>query len=176
MKVGLPSGLSAGQGVGLVLARVAAPYGPIKSFNDLPTPFRCVASDLNSGKGVILKTGSLFDALRATMSLPAFFAPVRKDKMMLVDGALTNNLPVDVVKGMGADYTIAVALGRAALNPADLRIAAGYSRPVDELHDFRKRAYSDGAADLVVMAMLGGMTRRRLLQMGRLPQDRLRSR
>ena len=67
----MPSGLSAGQGVGLVLARFAAPYGYTKSFDDLPTPFRCVASDLQSGKGVVFDKGSLFDALRATMSLPA---------------------------------------------------------------------------------------------------------
>ena len=75
MKMGLPSGLSAGQGVGLVLSRLAAPYGRMKSFDDLPTPFRCVASDLNSGKGVIFETGSLFDALRATMSMPRFLRP-----------------------------------------------------------------------------------------------------
>src|SRR3954468_20727173 len=85
-KPGLPSGLSAGQGVGLVLARFAAPYGNMASFDDLPTPFRCVASDLRGGKGVVFDKGSLFDALRATLSLPAFFTPVNLDGMVLVDG------------------------------------------------------------------------------------------
>jgi NTE family protein len=94
----LPSGLSPGEGVALVIDRFAAPYGYLKSFDDLPTPFRCLASDLTTGKGVVFDGGSLFDALRATMSLPAFFAPLRKGGRILVDGGLTDNLPVDVVR------------------------------------------------------------------------------
>jgi NTE family protein len=156
-KVGLPSGLSAGQGVGLVLARFAAPYSRMRSFDDLPTPFRCVASDLNSGKGVVFDKGSLFDALRATMSLPALFAPVSMNGMVLVDGALTDNLPVDVVKGMGADYTIAVALDIPS-NPEELRSLLGVAgRSISYMISQKERAQM-AAADLVVMPELKGMT------------------
>jgi NTE family protein len=156
-KAELPSGLSAGEGVSLVLARFAAPYGRMKSFDDLPTPFRCVASDLKGGKGVVFDKGSLFDALRATMSLPALFAPVNIDGMVLVDGGLTNNLPVDVVKGMGADFTIAVALDVPS-NPADFQSLLGIAgRSISYMVVEKERAQM-AKADLVVMPELKGMT------------------
>jgi NTE family protein len=157
MKVGLPSGLSSGQGVGLVLARIAAPYGRMRSFDDLPTPFRCVASDLNSGKGVVFSSGSLFDALRATMSLPALFAPVRLNGMLLVDGALTDNLPVDVVKAMGADYTIAVALDLPS-DAADFESLLGVAGRSISYMIAEKERTQMAAADVVVMPLLKGMT------------------
>ncbi|MGC4049489.1 MAG: patatin-like phospholipase family protein [Paludibaculum sp.] len=97
----LPSGLSGGQGVGLVISRFSAPYGDLAKFDDLPTPFRCVATDLKKGREVVFEKGPLFDALRASMSLPALFAPVRMGDLTLVDGGLLNNIPVDVVKKMG---------------------------------------------------------------------------
>jgi NTE family protein len=156
-RAALPSGLSAGQGVGLVLARFAAPYGHMNSFDDLPTPFRCVASDLRGGKGVVFDKGSLFDALRATMSLPAFFAPVQTDGMVLVDGALTNNLPVDVVKAMGADYTIAVALDLPS-NPADFQSLLGVAGKSISYMIAEKERAQMAAADVVVMPVLKGLT------------------
>ena len=155
-KPGLPSGLSAGQGVGLVLARFAAPYGHMRSFDDLPTPFRCVASDLRGGKGVVFDQGSLFDALRATMSLPALFSPVNINGMVLVDGALTNNLPVDVVKGMGADFTIAVALDLPS-NPADFQSLLGVAGSSISYMITEKERTQMAAADLVVMPLLKGL-------------------
>ena len=157
LKPGLPSGLSAGQGVGLVLARFAAPYGNMTSFNDLPTPFRCVASDLRGGKGVVFDSGSLFDALRASMSLPALFAPVSINGMVLVDGALTNNLPVDVVKSMGADYTIAVALDVPS-NAADFQSLLGVAGRSISYMIAEKERTQMAAADLVVMPLLKGLT------------------
>jgi len=106
----IPTGLNTGQGVGLIISSFAAPYGDMKTFDDLPTPFRCVATDLVAGKKVVLDSGSLGQSLRATMSLPAIFTPVRMGKMELVDGGLMDNLPVDVVKQMGADIVIAISL------------------------------------------------------------------
>lgn len=108
----LPSGLSPGHGVGLVLSKFTAQYGDLKSFDDLAIPFRCVSTDLVTSEQVVFDKGSLFEALRATMSLPALFAPVRSGNRVLVDGGLTNNLPVDVSKKMGAERTIAVVLDR----------------------------------------------------------------
>jgi NTE family protein len=106
----IPAGLSAGHGVGLVLSRFTAPYGDLKSFDDLPTPFRCVATDLVTTREVVFDRGPLYNAMRATMSLPALFTPVEINNMVLVDGGLVNNLPVDVVRNMGADIVIAVTL------------------------------------------------------------------
>src|SRR5271165_6786725 len=70
-----PAGLNSGQQVTLILDKIAAPYSEIKSFNDLPTPFACVASDLVSGKQKVFRSGSLGLALRSTMSLPGIFTP-----------------------------------------------------------------------------------------------------
>ncbi len=106
----LPMGLSAGHGVGLVISRAAAPYAELKSFDELPIPFRTVATDLVRGREVVFSNGPLFDALRATMSIPGVFAPLRLGKQVLVDGGVLNNLPIDVVRGMGAEVIIAVRL------------------------------------------------------------------
>ena len=140
-----------------MLDRFAAPYGHTRSFDDLPTPFRCVASDLKGNKGVIFDRGSLFDALRASMSLPALFAPVNLNGMVLVDGGLTNNLPVDVAKAMGADYTIAVALDVPS-NPADFQSLLGIAGRSISYMIAEKERVQMAAADLVVMPLLKGVT------------------
>jgi NTE family protein len=123
--INFPSGFNSGQQVGLILDRVALPYSDLESFNDLPTPFRCVATDLVSGQSKIFDSGSLSEALRATMSLPAIFSPVRRDGHIYVDGGLIENLPVDVAKAMGADIVIAVHLETEALNPKESLSAFG---------------------------------------------------
>ena len=105
-----PEGFNSGQEVVMILDRVALPYSEMHSFDDLPTPFRCVATDLIDNQKYVFDKGSLPLALRATMSLPGIFSPVRQDKQVFVDGGLMDNLPVDVAKQMGADITIAVHL------------------------------------------------------------------
>ncbi len=112
----LPSGLAPGQNITFLLDREALPYSQLKSFDDLPIPFRCVATDLVGGKEVIFKDGPLGDALRATMSVPAVFSPVREGDKLYADGMLMNNMPVDVVKKMGADIVIAVYLNPSAFD------------------------------------------------------------
>src|SRR5271166_2489562 len=112
-----PAGLNSGQQVTLILDKIAAPYSEIKSFNDLPTPFACVASDLVSGKQKVFRTGSLSLALRSTMSLPGIFTPVRTKDAIYADGGLLNNIPVDVAKEMGADLTLAIHLAEAPTLP-----------------------------------------------------------
>src|SRR4029450_4313683 len=74
-------------------------------------PFRTVAVDLLSAKTVVMRRGSLADAMRATMSLPLIFPPVDIDGRVLIDGGTMNNVPADVVKAMGADRVIAVNVG-----------------------------------------------------------------
>jgi NTE family protein len=112
-----PSGFNTGQEVNLVLDRVALPYSELSSFNDLPIPFACVATDLVSGKPHVFRDGSLSLALRSTMSLPGIFTPVRSGKRLYVDGFLLNNLPIDVGKEMGADVTVGIHLETAPLDP-----------------------------------------------------------
>ena len=117
--VSFPSGFNSGHQVGLILDRVALPYSDLKSFDELPTPFRCVATDLVSGKATVFSNGSLSEALRATMSLPAVFSPVRRDGQIYVDGGIIDNLPVDVARAMGADIVIAVHLEVPPIDPKE---------------------------------------------------------
>ncbi len=112
-----PSGLNSGQQVQYILDHASLPYSNIKSFDDLPIPFRCVATEMNNGTAHVFDNGSLATALRSTMSLPGLFEPVTTpDGKVFVDGGLLNNLPVDVVKKMGADVVIAVYLKTASFN------------------------------------------------------------
>jgi NTE family protein len=81
-----------------------------KRFEDLPLRFAAVAVDLGSGRPVVLSTGSVADAVRASASIPGIFEPAILDGRYLVDGGLVNNLPVDVARGLGAKKVIAVEL------------------------------------------------------------------
>jgi len=112
-----PAGLNSGQQVTLILDKIAAPYSEIKSFDDLPTPFACVATDLVTERPKVFRSGSLSLALRATMSLPGIFTPVRTKDAIYADGGLLNNIPVNVTKEMGADLTLAIHLSEAGMSP-----------------------------------------------------------
>lgn len=113
----IPGGLNAGQDITFLLDRMALPYSLLKSFDDLPIPFRCVGTDLTTGQPHVFKEGALGQALRSTMSLPAIFTPVKNGATIYADGGLVDNLPVDIVKAMGADIVIAVALSPTAFDP-----------------------------------------------------------
>ncbi|MBZ5537030.1 MAG: patatin-like phospholipase family protein [Acidobacteriia bacterium] len=128
----LPSGLNSGHEVSLILDRYVLPYSGTNTFDDLPIPFRCVGTDLVSGKQVVFKEGSLAEALRSTMSLPGIFSPVKQDGTVYADGGLLNDLPTDVVKQMGADIVIAVHLSSAPVNPRDFHSLLGVAgRSID---------------------------------------------
>jgi NTE family protein len=115
--VHLPEGFNSGQEVNFILDKVALPYSEIKDFNQLPTPFACVATNIVTGTPHVFRDGPLSTALRSTMSLPGIFAPVRVGDAIYADGALTNNFPVNVAYEMGANYTVGVFLATAPLDP-----------------------------------------------------------
>ena len=77
-------------------------------FSDLKIPFACVATDIYSGEEVVINSGSVLEALRASISIPGIFMVVKREGRYLVDGGLTTPVPVNVVKQMGADFVIAV--------------------------------------------------------------------
>ncbi len=104
----LPAGLSTTEPLDLFLSNKVLAYSAVEDFDQLPTPFRCVATQLETGKPFILRRGNLARALRATMSVPGFFTPVEWEGHVLVDGGLVDNLPTDVAREMDADVVIAV--------------------------------------------------------------------
>jgi NTE family protein len=116
-----PSGLNSGSEITLLIDRETIAYPKLDSFDSLPIPFRCVATDLVSGKEVVFSSGSLQQALRATMSIPGVFSPVRDGDKIYVDGGLVGNLPTDVVRKMGADIVIAIHLEVAPADPKEIQ-------------------------------------------------------
>ena len=120
-----PSGFIHGQTIALKFSDLTLSAEYIKNFDNFFIPFRCVAADLISGTEVVLNQGSLSKAMRATMSIPTIFSPVEWGDSLLVDGGVLNNLPVDVVREMGAEFVIAVDVG-------------DYNTAPDELHSMLK--------------------------------------
>jgi NTE family protein len=121
----VPNGLNSGSAVGLLLDQQMLPYYELKNFDDLPIPFRCVATDLTTGKAHIFKDGSLAQAMRSTMSIPGVFAPVEHGTQVFSDGAAVDNLPVDVARQMGADIVIAVYLDTGTFDQKSLNSLVG---------------------------------------------------
>lgn len=107
----LPLGISTDHYIGMFFDRLTLPYYDLKSFDDLPIPYRAVATDFIRAKSVVMKDGTLASAMRATMSIPGVFPPVKRDGMVLVDGGLLNNIPTNVVKEFNPDVIIAVNVG-----------------------------------------------------------------
>ena len=105
-----PNGLNSGQASGLLLDRIAFPNSNIANFDDLPIPFRCVATDMQSGEAIVLHDGYLADAVRASMAIPGVFTPVELNGRVLADGGMVQNIPVETVRDMGANSIIAIEL------------------------------------------------------------------
>jgi NTE family protein len=97
-----------GQKFDLHLNRLTAHVADVKDFDRLPTPFRAVATDIETGRQVTLGSGSLPLAIRASMAVPGAFRPVEIDGRLLVDGLIADNVPVTVARKMGADVVIVV--------------------------------------------------------------------
>lgn len=123
----LPRGLVSGVQLEGVL-RGLTKYGGFQHFDTLPIPYRAVATDLLTGKATVLSEGELAEAMRASMSVPGVIDPLRLGGRMLVDGGLTNNLPVDVARAMGAEVVIAVNVGTPLLGAEGLGSILGVAQ------------------------------------------------
>ena len=109
--VQFPLGVLQGQHLEQTFATTLFPVRHIQYFDDLTIPFRAVAADLETGEAVVIGEGNLATATRASMSIPGLLAPVEWQGKFLVDGGIANNLPINVVREMGADIVIAVDIG-----------------------------------------------------------------
>jgi NTE family protein len=128
-KLQVAKGLVAGEQLETTMRRLIRSSDVVR-FDNLPIPFRAVATDLVSGEPFVLSEGELSQAVRASLSIPVALAPVRLDGRLLVDGALTDNLPLDVAQTMGADVAIVVDLGSTRVSEEDLGTLLGVSRRI----------------------------------------------
>jgi len=111
----MEGGLLKGNKIGYLFSELTADHLDSIDFNRLPIPFACVATDMVSGNEIDMHAGILAECMRSSMAIPGIFSPIRRDSMVLVDGGLANNFPVDVARRMGADFVIGVdvtSLGR----------------------------------------------------------------
>lgn len=113
----LPSGFVFGQNVNQIITSRTVGYSDSTDFFKFPIPFACVATDMASGKAKVWHSGSINLAMRSTMSIPGLFAPVRTNGMVLADGGMRNNFPVNIAKEMGADIVIGGTCPRPACRP-----------------------------------------------------------
>jgi len=159
--VQLPLGVIEGQHLDQVFHRILLPVQGIDDFDQLSIPFRAVATDLVTGQEVVLSGGSLADALRASMSVPGAFAPVVLNGRKLVDGGMANNLPVSVVRDMGADIVIAVDISTPLLTEEQLTSVV---KVAEQLTGFLTRRNTDeqiaslGPGDILLVPDLEGVS------------------
>jgi NTE family protein len=126
-KVQLPKGLVSGVQLESVLRQLSKTKG-YYDFDRLPIPFRAVATDIVTGEAVVLHSGELASAMRASMSVPGAFAPARIGGRTLLDGGLVRNLPVDVARDLCADVVIAVNLGSPLLKEDEVGSILGVTQ------------------------------------------------
>ncbi len=110
-KINLPAGLIEGQHLEAYFSELLWPLTEHEDFNKLPIPFHCMSVDMVSGKTIEHSSGDLVRSIRSSMSIPTIFSPVQMDSMLLVDGGVTRNFPVQEAIDMGADIVIGVYVG-----------------------------------------------------------------
>jgi len=123
----LPRGVIQGQELDLLLRELTLSVSHIDDFDQLPIPFRAIASDIETGDLRVISGGDLAESIRASMSVPGVFAPVRIGDYLLVDGGLVGNLPVDIMQTMGVDVIIAVDVEFPLYSPEELGSALAIS-------------------------------------------------
>ena len=109
-KNSLPTGIVSGDNLINLFNSLSVGYSDPVDFNDLPTPFLCVATNVINGKADVLNKGVFSKSLRASMAIPVLFDPVKIDSTLYADGGLLNNFPAEQCRAMGADYVIGVSM------------------------------------------------------------------
>ncbi len=122
-KVSFPSGLSKGQNVYNLFSRLTSHVSDINDFSELPIPFFCMATNVETGEEVMLESGYLPQAISASGALPTLFSPVVIDEQVLVDGGVKNNYPLDELKAKGMDIIIGIDVQDSLKTSKDLNSA-----------------------------------------------------
>ncbi len=154
----LPSGVLKGQNLYLKLKELTLHVSTVDDFDRFDIPFRCVATDISNGSAVVFGSGDLARAMRASMAVPAIFSPVQINGRLLVDGGISNNLPIDVVRDMGADIVIAVDIATPLIPEQELDSVVTIASQLSNLltrGNVQKQIASLGEADLLITPELG---------------------
>lgn len=145
-KVKLPEGMYQGQGMAALLREATSNLPELRSFNELPLPYRAIATDMETVQPVVLDRGNLALVMQASMSIPGALKPVEIDNKLLADGGIVNNLPIDIALKMGADVIIAVDISDKLKPKSELNSAFGL---VDQLTTFMTRSGTERQLSLL---------------------------
>ena len=166
----LPLGLVQGHKITQVLRGATARVADVQDFDRLPTPFRALATDLETGEPVVLGQGDLVTVLRASMSAPGVLSPVEVNGRLLVDGGLIDNLPVELAQSMGVDRLIVVDVSFPLAKRQDFGSAFDVTNQMIGIMVRRGTLESKEhmqPGDVLIEPDLGAMT---ALEFGRVPQ------
>ena len=151
-----PTGFVQGQTVLMELSQWYHEFEQVNDFSQLPIPFKCVAMDLITGNQVVIDKGSITRAVRASLSIPTIFAPVEWGDSLLIDGGVINNLPVDIVKEMGADIVIAVNVASQNKKSSQIKNIINVLEQSISVHEYKLEYENEAKADLVIRPDLTG--------------------
>nr|AUN37331.1 putative patatin-like phospholipase [uncultured bacterium] len=160
-EIGVARGVIEGGALELFLRELTQPVMLVDDFYALPIPFRAVATDLADGQMVVMRRGRLHEAMRASMSVPGAFSPVEIDGQLFGDGGLVRNLPVDIVREMGAQVVIAVNVGTPIAPRSTLTSALAVTRQMINIlteQNVVDSLRSMSARDVLISPDLGGIT------------------
>ena len=157
-KIRQARGFRAGQKLAFEARALLVGLPPENDFSRLPIPFRAVATDVETGERVVLAEGDLVESMLASLAVPGVFSPVEIDGRLLIDGGITDNLPVDVVREQGADVVIAVDVGTPLMDREALRSAFGVLGQTSTFLTRKNTEPSLSTADLVVTPDLRGIS------------------
>ena len=155
-----PTGAVSSRGLESLLRRYTLPVRGVADFDQLPIPFRAMATDMESGAAVVLASGDLALALRSSMSVPGLFSATELDGRVLGDGGLVNNLPVDVARAQGADIVIVVNIGTPLGGRESLLSAVGLTGQMINIlteQNVQRSLATLQAGDVLIAPVLGSL-------------------
>ena len=158
-----PQSAVSSRGLELLLRRFTLPVHHIDRFDELPIPFRAVATDMETGQAVVLDRGDLAQALRSSMSVPGVFAPIEVNSRMLGDGGLVDNVPIGVAREMNVDVLIVVNIGTPLAGRETLGSAFGLTQQMINIlteQNVQRSLATLNPTDILVAPQLGALTSR----------------
>lgn len=157
-KIGFPKAFSKGLYNYNTINRLTDNVRHIRNFNDLPIPFVCIATDIETGKEVVLRNGVLSDAILASAAFPSLYTPVEIGDRLLIDGGVTNNYPIEEVKAMGADIIIGVDVQDPLRTRDKINGATGVLLQINNYQMIQKMEKKSKETDIYIKPDISGFT------------------
>lgn len=157
-KIQLPSAISRGQNVFNLLSKLTLHVSHIENFEELPIPFFCIATDVESGKAVVLDKGSLPQSIAASGAFPSLFQPIEVNGQTLIDGGVVNNYPIDELKAKGMDVIIGVDVQDDLATKEELNSAPEILLQINNYRTIRAMKEKSLKTDIYIKPNIKGFT------------------